>query len=67
MQGDRLVQVIVAKSQAEEVTNRSLNAGRGFAVPEHAEDQRLEVIGIVAGDCDPHVGDEARAGFVEQS
>ena len=50
LQGDRLVQVIVAKSQAEEVANRSLNMGeRAFAVPVHAEDQRLEMIGIVAG------------------
>jgi hypothetical protein len=67
LQRDRLVQVIIAESQAEEVANGSLHAGRGLTVPRHAKHQRLEMIGIVAGDCDPHVADEPGTGFVEQS
>ena len=38
--------------------------GVGLPVPVHAQHQRLQVVGIVAGDRDPNVADQSRSGLV---
>ena len=65
-QRNRLIKVIVAEPQPEEVADRRFDAGRRFPVPVHAQHQRLQMIRIVARNRDPDMRDQAGPGVVQQ-
>src|SRR5579872_946584 len=63
---NRMIEKILAKSQAEEVSERSLNAWARLTIPVHAQNQSLQVIGIIVSECDPDVRDHSGTRVVEK-
>src|SRR2546430_1517772 len=60
-----LIQKVVAQAKTEEIANGSFDAGRGLTVPVHAQNELLQVIGVVTSDGEPDMTDKARARFVQ--
>src|SRR5437762_7331063 len=57
---------MIAEALAEEVADGSFNAGSRFTIPEHAEHECLQMVGITSRDSAPEVRDFAGTVLIEQ-